>query len=127
MRKKPEDCKKRGPEKNRYLEERIGARIFLMRRRRRFTLEVLSQRAGLHLNTVHKAENGGGCTVLTLCRIALALRSGLDALVPLSETYVNPAHISLSNKQSSDKIRYGTERLFEDSGPALSIDSGSSR
>lgn len=106
---------KRGPEKNTVLEERIGARIYRVRMRKRLTLQVLADRAGLHLNTVHRAENGFGATVLTLCRIAKALDVGIEIVIPDCETFVKSEQNPLSNRQHPRMIRDGSPKLFPES------------
>jgi len=69
------------------LEARVGARIFIWRQRKRLTARTLARRANLAVNTIYIIENGGGCGVATLSRIATALKLTLIDLIPNTQNY----------------------------------------
>lgn len=70
------------------MEATIGARVFIWRRRRGFTVGALADRAGLHKNTVKHLENGKGCSAVSLAKIAAALRVEIASLVPKGQCIV---------------------------------------
>lgn len=104
---------KRGPQKNERLNRVIGLRILRERSQRRLTLRVLAERAGMHVNTLDNAESGRGITLLSLCRIALALQVGLDALVPLSETIVGFGESTAPEGVNAAMVVCGTSQQLE--------------
>lgn len=56
------------------LRQRIGARVFFLRRERGITALTLAARAGLHRNTIYRIEAGLSlCSVGQMQRIAQAL------------------------------------------------------
>lgn len=66
---------------------KIGARIRLLRRDRKFSQEELAERAGLHTNYVGQIERGEkNVTLETLGKIAVALDLSLEELF----RYINP-------------------------------------
>ncbi len=56
------------------LRQRIGARVYFLRRQRGITALVLAERADLHRNTIYRIEAGLSlCSVGQIWRIARAL------------------------------------------------------
>lgn len=99
------------------LDQGIGFKIFQARRRHGFTVLSLARRAGLHRNTVSKAESGCGISIFALARIANALGVGLDALVPNAHTYVHCGTKGDLEKQNADKVVSVPGNLFPSSLP----------
>lgn len=61
----------------------IGDAIRTARRTAGLSQDGLGKLAGLSQSSVIQAENGNACTAFTLAKIAHALDTTLDALVPL--------------------------------------------
>jgi len=106
--------RQRGPEKSELLDRAIGLLIQRERRRQRLTLQILSERAGLHRNTIDRAEQGRGIGLLALCRVALALKVKLDQLVPVSETIVQTKNKGAFQVLKAAKVHFGSDRLFDE-------------
>lgn len=105
---------KRGPTQDAQLYQRIGYRIFKERERRRLTALVLARRAGIHKNTVYRAEQGLGISVRALLHIAAAMEIGLDELLAFSQHVVTFSE----RPEKAAKVECGTEKLFEIPDPA---------
>ena len=61
--------------------QRVGARVFVLRRQRKMTVLMLAERSGLHRNTVYRIEAGISlCLVGQLYRVAQALEVGIGEL-----------------------------------------------
>lgn len=75
-------------EKDKPLNHRIGYNVMRARRRRGFTIPALAGMAGIHRNTLNRAERGCGVAASTLFRIAGALDMSLDELAPKAQYVV---------------------------------------
>lgn len=95
-------------EKDRPLNGAIGFNVMRARRRRGFTIPALAELAGIHKNTLNRAEGGCGITAPTLCKLARALDVTLDELVPKSQYVVRFS----ARKKKAAKVVCGTEKLF---------------
>ena len=70
------------------IDRKVGARVFYLRQELGVTEMILAGRAGLHPNTIRRIENGLGCSVSTLVRIAAALQVDLNAIVTNTQFFV---------------------------------------
>jgi transcriptional regulator with XRE-family HTH domain len=111
---------KRGLNQDPALSQRIGYRIFKERERRGLTALVLARRAGIHRNTVCRAEKGFGISICALVRIAAAMEIGLDELLAFSQTIVQFGNVGAAQPEKDRRMVHGTERLFPDPSPARS-------
>lgn len=109
---------KRGPNQDPALNQRIGYRIFKERERRGLTIVVLAERAGVHRNTICRAERGHGISICALVRIAQAMEIGLDELLAFSQTFVRFGNVDAARAEKARRMVHGTERLFPDPTPA---------
>lgn len=109
---------KRGPNQDPALNQRIGYCIFKARERRRLTALVLARRAGIHQNTIYRAERGFGISVCALFRIAAAMDLSVDELMVISQTIVTFGNVDAARAEKARRMVHGTERLFPDPTPA---------
>jgi transcriptional regulator with XRE-family HTH domain len=63
------------------LNDRIGARITILRNRRKLSARQLAAASGVHVNTIWRIEKGGGCSASTLVEIAGALCVTVNELI----------------------------------------------
>jgi len=68
--------------------DQIGSRVYAERKARNISKRALSERVGLHLNALKRIEDGGGCYLTTLIRMANALDMSLGEL--LAEDWTPP-------------------------------------
>jgi transcriptional regulator with XRE-family HTH domain len=87
---------------------RIGFNVMRARRRLGFTIPMLANRAGIHTNTLDRAEKGYGITAATLVKLAKALDVGLDELLPKSQYVVG---FSAQRKKAA-KVNCESDKLF---------------
>jgi transcriptional regulator with XRE-family HTH domain len=74
------------------LRQRIGARVFYLRRERKITALALADRARLHRNTVYRIEAGLSlCSVGQIWRIAEALGVNIEDFLRDSPSLVHSA------------------------------------
>jgi transcriptional regulator with XRE-family HTH domain len=74
------------------LRQRIGARVFFLRRQRRMTALALAERADLHRNTIYRIEAGLSlCSVGQIWRIAGALGVKIEDFMPDAPSLVHSA------------------------------------
>lgn len=72
------------------LDRTMGYRIYRTRMRKGWTVKHLAELAGVHPNTISKAENGGGASVSTMSRVAGALKVSAGHLIPKTQDVVAP-------------------------------------
>jgi transcriptional regulator with XRE-family HTH domain len=76
------------------LRQRIGARVFFLRKRRGITAFELAGRAGLHRNTIYRIESGLSlCSLVQIWRIASVLGVEIEDFVRDS-----PSKVHFSNE-----------------------------
>ena len=106
---------KRGRKQNAALTQRIGYRIFKERELRGLTAQVLADRAGLHRNTVVRAEQGRAISVPSLVAMAGAMGMGLDALLSNAQYVVHCENEYAVGRGKAVSVIHGTDLLFEES------------
>lgn len=74
------------------LRQRIGARVFFLRRGRGITAMTLAAKAGLHRNTIYRIEAGLSlCSIGQIWRIAQALNVKIEDFLHDSPSLVHSA------------------------------------
>lgn len=104
--------KKGGPQLDAALSQRIGYRIFKERERQGVTAQVLAKRAQVHENTVYRAEQGLGVSLVTLFRIGKALGTGMDALLAYPQTLMGFENAGAERAKKAANVIHGTDTLF---------------
>lgn len=95
-------------EKDKPLNGRIGFRVMRARRQCGLTIRALAARAGIHENTLDRAEKGYGITASTLVKIANALDMTLEELFPKTQYVVGFS----ARRKKAAKVVSGTPKLF---------------
>lgn len=83
----------------------IGNRIYTLRKRKRMTLEQLSQPTGIDPRVISRHENGQLCNVETLVKYAIVLECSIEDLLPAS--------IACQIKDESEEMRECRSILME--------------
>jgi transcriptional regulator with XRE-family HTH domain len=61
------------------IRQRIGARVFFLRKSRKMTALTLAEKTGLHRNTIYRIEAALSlCSIGQIWRIAIALGVGVE-------------------------------------------------
>lgn len=79
----------------------IGARIFVIRRRRKLRAAQLARQVGVHPNTIYRVEAGAArCSVLVLCRISMILDVEIADLIGISSD-ASPSLVHLCGRDEN--------------------------
>jgi transcriptional regulator with XRE-family HTH domain len=93
---------------DRVMEQRIGARIIVLRERRGLTAIALARLAGLHRNTIWRLESGAACSVAALVRVMAVLEIEISDVVPDSPSLVHSWKSAIVEYEKPASLPFGT-------------------